>query len=283
MNGGTVSWPADANGNVFSVVNGAAVTYNGTTTNNSGATTFTRHLLQFGFRPDSAVPRQFPAAPGCSPAKRWHPERLSCRLDVPYTATVLQQRQLAAAAGSATIRHPARQRRRRISLGAWCPVPTGYSVMSTLRIRTTPRCVYVSGSSRFWRVTVRRHDSYGPPMLANRTVGQVYVSQRRWSIAPGPPPFPVSSRASALGRSAVFGHLSVATAEAASVHDNTNYAPVGLAYNVSNVGYAATGGSPDRTTSNCRPSAPALGDVLEGSTLATFYPCAIQQRLLIPA
>ena len=32
------------------------------------------------------------------------------------------------------------------------------------------------------------------------------------------------------------------TAEAASVHDTTNYAPVPVTYSVSNVGYAATGG-----------------------------------------
>ena len=68
---------------------------------------------------------------------------------------------------------------------------------------------------------------------------------------------PVSVTASAWDRSAGSASVSVTTAEAAAVNDTTKYAPLGLGYNISNVGYAATGGVSPTPTGNLR--RPAVG------------------------
>ena len=64
------------------------------------------------------------------------------------------------------------------------------------------------------------------------TVGQVTVSQTLVNSG-GNIAVPLSIGAYALGPISGSASVSVATAEAASVNDTTNYAPVGLAYNIS--------------------------------------------------
>ena len=109
-------------------------------------------------------------------------------------------------------------------------------------------------------------------MVDNSPVGQVTVTQTLINGG-GTITVPVTVEADALGPISGSASLSVATAEAASVHDTTAYAPVGMAYTISNVGWAATGGvSP--TNSNVQTFGAPLSATFATGTAA----CSVARR-----
>ena len=126
LNGGASASATDSNGS-YSVTNGAGVTYNGTTTTNSGAATF-----KVAFSSSASGPLSTTAAiPGNTGL--FTGETLASgtptlpTLNVPYTATVLQQRQLTAASGGPTTSFTVPSATGGLLYGAVVPVPTGYS------------------------------------------------------------------------------------------------------------------------------------------------------------
>lgn len=255
MNSGSYN-AADSSGDVFAITNAAPTTYNGTTTTNSGATAFNATFassLSGSTTGTVAIPVSSELFTG---------EKLASgsptlpTLSVPYTATVLQPRQVTAAAGQAAINLTAGAAAGGLLCGAVVPVNTGYAVMSSSDSNHVTN-VWVTGSAN----AVWTSDGATP-------VGQVTVTPTLVNSA-GNVTVPVSIAALSMGQYSGSASLSVVTAEATSVHDNTNYAPVPLAYSVSNVGYAATGGLVSGGTQQLF-GAPLSAPITAGSTIASF-------------
>jgi hypothetical protein len=258
LNSGSAS-TSDASGNSFSVSNSAAVIYNGTTTSNNGATGFTATFSSTASGPVSGTA----AVPGNTGL--FTGETLASgtptlpTLNVPYTATVLQQRQLTAGP-AADLPIPAGYG----GLLSGATVPAGFSVISTTDSSHTTN-VYVSGSVQA-NYTQDGSTVYQPPIQ----VGQVTATQTLINSA-GTTAVPGSVLVQGLGLSySGIASVNVTTAEAASVGDTHAYNPVNLVYNVANVGYAATGGSNASGAQTF--GAPLSAPVAQGSTLATFDP-----------
>jgi hypothetical protein len=257
---------SDANG-AFTVSNtGAAVTYNGTTTSNPAGTSITATFSGTASGTISGV------APIAGNTGLFTGETLASgtpvlpTLSVPYTATVLQQRQLAPGP-AVTLPVPAGFG----GLLSGATVNTGVSVTSTTDSSHTTS-VYVYGSA----LALYSSDGvsvYQPP----DQVGQVTATQTLVNSA-GTTNVPVSVLVQGLGTQySAIAALSVKTAESLSVGDTASYAPVNVAYNVSNVGLAATGGT---ATSGGKVvqtyGAPLSAPVAQGTALATFNPTLAQ-------
>jgi len=253
MNSGTVNVPADSHGNAFSFVNGTAVTYNGTTTSNSAANGFSATFSSSASGPVSGT------AAVAGSTGLFTAETLASgtptlpTLDVPYTATVLQQRQVS---GGPAFTLPSAAGG--FLYGATVPAPSGYTVLSSSDSNHVTS-VYVTGSAN----AVWTGDGA-------TTVGQVTAGQTLVNSA-GTTTVPVQILLEGLGPYSGSASLSVVTAESASVKDPGNYAPVGLTFNVTNVGYAATGGSAQSGGAVIQTfGAPLSAPVSAGARLATF-------------
>ena len=252
MPSGASALTVDSSGNVFSAVNGATVTFNGTTTTNSFVTasaTFSTSTLG----PTSGTA----AVPGTSglfvgETLAAGTPALPTTLNVPYTADVLQQRQLAPVA---PVTVPAAGGG--LLYGAVVSLPNAYSVTST---NANPgsnyaTSVFVLGSSSGSVL------AYSPSGYA---VGQVTVSPTLISSG-GSLTVPLTVEADALGAISASASLGVTSAEASSVQDTKAYAPVTLSYTIANVGLAATGGSVSSAD-------PAKGQAFGAPLSATFAP-----------
>ena len=190
-------------------------------------------------------------------------------LVVPYTATVIQPRQLAPATGSAANPVVVPTTGGGLLYGANVPV-LSYSVSST---NTNPdsnhtSLVYVGGSSPQGQTVT----SYS---TANGTtpVGQVSVAQ---TLVDGSTPTQnVALSIGAYSYGPISGSAAVNVATAEAIQDNTNYAPVGVTYKISNVGYAATGGAdpanPNNQLFGAALSAPIQAGAMIAPTAANTY------------
>jgi hypothetical protein len=265
LNGGTSAAATDSSGDAFNVVNGATVLYNGTTTSNAGGTAFTATFSSAASGPLSgtaAVPGNTGLFTGDQTLASGTPALPT--LNVPYTATVLQPRQLTA--GSAfTLPVPAGDGG--LLAGGWATVPAAYSVMSTTDSNHTTS-VYVTGSGVLALYSTNGTSAYQPP----DQVGQVNATQTLVNSA-GATTVPVSVQVQAqtsYGPYTAVASLNVVTAESAAVKDTTAYAPVNLAFNVANVGFAATGGPSLTNPAVQNFGAPLTSAFLPGQTLGTF-------------
>jgi len=231
MNVGSLSG-SDSNG-TFSGTNSAAVTFNGTTTTSSGITVNATFSALGPISSTAAIPGNTGLFTGETLATGGGTPVLPT-LKVPYTATVLQQRQLAPAAGGPTTPFDVPTTAGGLLYGAVVSIPTGYSVTSTSDSNHVTS-VYVTGGSNGIADAVSTSDG-------TTLVGLVGVTQTLINSA-GTTIVPVTVEAGNWGQISGSASLSVVTAEAASVHDTKAYNPVSVAYNIANVGYAATGGS----------------------------------------
>jgi len=185
-------------------------------------------------------------------------------LNVPYTATVLQQRQLTP---GPAVSLPIPSGDGGLLSGATIPVPNGYSVISTTDSNHTTS-VYVSGTGTA-NYSADGSTVYQPPTQ----VGVVSSTQTLVNSA-GATTVPVSVLVQGIGLSySGIASLNVTSAENASVHDTVPYAPVNMIYNVANVGLAATGGTAVSGSTTVQTfGAPLSAPVAAGSTIATFNP-----------
>ena len=255
MNGGATAGTTDANGN-YSVVNGAATTFDGTTTTNSGVAFSAQFAssLSGTISSTAAIPGNTGLFTG---------ETLAAgtpalpTLNVPYTATVLQQRQLAPATGTSTSPLTVSTTGGGFLFGAVVPV-SGYSVMSNTDSNHTTS-VYVTGSANAIFGILAGDGVTVVPYSPATSIGQVFVTQQTLVNSAGVTSVPLAISLQNLGPYFGIAGLNVVTAEQASVKDPGGYAPVSFTYQVSNVGYAATGGSDSTGAQAFRRS--ALGDV----------------------
>jgi hypothetical protein len=269
MNGGATAGTTDANGN-YSVVNGAATTFDGTTTTNSGVAFSAQFAssLSGTISSTAAIPGNTGLFTG---------ETLAAgtpalpTLNVPYTATVLQQRQLAPATGTSTSPLTVSTTGGGFLFGAVVPV-SGYSVMSNTDSNHTTS-VYVTGSANAIFGILAGDGVTVVPYSPATSIGQVFVTQQTLVNSAGVTSVPLAISLQNLGPYFGIAGLNVVTAEQASVKDPGGYAPVSFTYQVSNVGYAATGGS-DSTGAQLF-GAPLSATFPAGSSLATFNPALV--------
>ncbi len=229
MNGGAFANASDANGS-YSVSNSAAMTFDGTTTTNPGVTVNGTFASVTGpISGTVAVPGNTGLFTGETLVSG---TPILPTLNIPYSATVVQPRQLATATGGPATPFTVPTTGGGLLYGAYVYVPTSYAVTSTNANPSSnyTTSVYVSGGTAGAVSTVD-----------GSSVGIVTPTQTLINSG-GTITIPVTVEADALGPISGSASLSVVTAEAASVHDTTNYAPVGVAYKISNVGWAATGG-----------------------------------------
>ncbi len=253
MNGGAFANASDANGS-YSVSNSAAMTFDGTTTTNPGVTVNGTFASVTGpISGTVAVPGNTGLFTGETLVSG---TPILPTLNIPYSATVVQPRQLATATGGPATPFTVPTTGGGLLYGAYVYVPTSYAVTSTNANPSSnyTTSVYVSGGTAGAVSTVD-----------GSSVGIVTPTQTLINSG-GTITIPVTVEADALGPISGSASLSVVTAEAASVHDTTNYAPVGVAYKISNVGWAATGGvSP--TNSNVQTF---------GAPLSAYFPAGAQ-------
>ena len=230
MNGGASANTSDSNGN-YSLSNSATVTFNGATTTNSGVT----FNATFGTAASgtisgtAAVPGTSGLFTGETLASGSATPVLPTTLNVPYTATVLQPRNLVAVSGGNLGQLPSAAGG--LLYGAVVSVPSGYAVTSTNANADDNHAtrVYVTGTA-----TAVASDGVTP-------VGQVTVTQQTLVNGAGNFTVPLTIEADSVGPVSGSASVGVATAETA-FQDNTVYAPVNVSYTISNVGWAATGG-----------------------------------------
>jgi hypothetical protein len=239
------------------------VTFNGTTTTNPGVT------VNGAFSVATAGPIAGAAAiPGNTGL--FTGEVLASgtpvlpTLNVPYTATLLEPRQLAAATGTAAspISIPAAEGG--LLYGAVVPV-NSYSVKSNNVNYDSNHAtlVYVGGANPAGQTVDAFWTGDGTSKVGEVTVTRTMVngSTPTQTVA-------VSVGAYALGPFSASASLSVATAEAPSVQDNTIYGPVSMTYSVANVGYAATGGVDPGNPNRQLFGAPLSAPVQAGAKIA---------------
>ncbi len=160
-------------------------------------------------------------------------------LSVPYTATVLEPRNLQPVAGgdtSTAVEVPTTGGG--LLYGAVVPLPNSYTVTSTNANPDDEHAtrVYVQGSPSGG--TVASVSSVDGVSL----VGVVAITQTSVISSGGTLPVALSVQADNFGPTSGSASLTVATAEDPSVGDTTDYSPLPMFYNISNVGFAATGG-----------------------------------------
>ena len=237
LNGSTASG-SDSNGS-YSVKNTQAVTYNGTTTiNNSGATTFN---VTFSNSASGLISNGLAVISGSTGL--FTGETLAAgtpvlpTLNVPYSATVLQQRALSPASGgpATPVTVPLPTTTGGYLYGAAVSLPS-YSVMS-LYDSSHATIVNVTGGGQAVQT-----GSGTPQYPAGSLVGSVSATTTLINSG-GTVSVPVTVLAGAFGPISGSASLSVVSAEAPSVQDTKPYPSIGVAYNISNVGYAATGGT----------------------------------------
>ena len=123
----TAASGADSNG-TYSVSDSAAVTFNGSITSNPGVSINGTFPTASGPISGTAT---IPGTTGLARAKRWPPGTpVLPSLNVPYTATVLQQRQLSPATGTTASPITLPAATGGLLYGAEVPINV-YSVMST--------------------------------------------------------------------------------------------------------------------------------------------------------
>jgi hypothetical protein len=153
---------------------------------------------------------------------------------LPYTATVIEPRVLQTVAGGGTanaVQIPFTGGG--LLLGTVVSVPTGYVVTSANANPDSDHTstVVISGQ------TVNSVSTSG----GTTQIGKVTASQTTINSG-GPQSIALSIELDSYGPTSGSASLNVTTGEAASVQDNTAYAPLPVFYHVADVGCAATGG-----------------------------------------
>ena len=266
MNPTSVASLSDNNGS-YTFSNTAAVTYDGTTiTNPAGSTTISGTFSNTASGPTTGTVSIAGNTPGL-----FTPETIGSvtastptALNVPYTATVLQQRSLTSGG----------------TLNFTSPNPGGY--LTGAIVPATYSVTSFGDSSHYTNVWVGSSTGTGTfnfssPVDGTQT-GQVLVTSTTVNSA-GTTNVPVQIALTGLGGNIPgttnppyyvgSGTIAVGTAEAASVGDTTPYNPVSLTFTANNVGWAVTGSQPSVTGTQAF-GAPLEANIAKGATLATL-------------
>ena len=258
MNRGSFSM-SDSNGSVFTVGNAASTTYNGTVTTNSASTSYFKAAFASAVSGPISGTAAIPANKGLFTGETLASGTpvLPTTLSVPYIATVLQPQQLQVVSGTSQtpINLPVPAGDGGLLCGA--VVNTGFSVMATSDSNHAT-LVNVTGSAN----AVWTGDSGTPVGLVTATPTTISNS--------GTFTVPVSIAALSMGQYNGAANVGVVSAEAAAVHDNTNYAPLAVTYNAANVGYAATGGLNSSGGTQQFGAPLASGPIAQGTPIASF-------------
>ncbi len=267
MNPVSVTSLSDSNGS-YTFTNTASVLYNGTTTTNSAAATSISGM----FSNTASGPTTGTVSIAGNTAGLFTPETIGSvtasaptALNIPYTATVLQQRTLTSGG----------------TLNFTSPNPGGF--LTGAIVPATYSVTSFGDSSHYTNVWVGSSSGTGTfnatsPVDGTQT-GQVLVTSTTVNSA-GTTNVPVQIALTGLGGNIPgttnppyyvgSGTIAVGTAEAASVGDTTPYNPVSLTFTANNVGWAVTGSQPSVTATAQAFGAPLEANVAKGATLATL-------------
>jgi hypothetical protein len=258
MNAGSVTGSGLA-GN-FTATNGSPVLFNGTTTISPALTvsaTFYNSITgpvsdgvllpgNAGLFTGETLAAGTPALPS---------------LVLPYSATVLEPRSLQPVTGSGTVNAVAVPTTGGgLLYGAVVALPNSYYVTST---NANPDSDHTSMVNVSGQAVNAVSTSDGTTQ-----VGKVTASQTTFSSG-GAQAVGLSVEADHYGPTSGVAALSVITAEASSVNDNTAYAPISVFYSIANVGYAAVGGADPANAQIQRFGAPLSGQFVAGSHLSS--------------
>ncbi len=182
-------------------------------------------------------------------------------LIIPYTATVLQPRSLQVVAGG--------------SAANAVTVPTTGGGLLSGTVVSLPDAYLVTSananpdSDHATMVNVTGQTASAVSTADGVTqIGTVAAGQTLFNSG-GTQAVNISIQVNSYGPTSGSTSLSVATAEAASVHDNTAYATLPLYYTISNVGFAAVGGADPGNANNQLFGAPLSGTFAGGSHLSS--------------
>jgi hypothetical protein len=182
-------------------------------------------------------------------------------LSVPYTATVLEPRSLqAVAGGSAASAITVPTTGGGLLYGTVVSVPDAYLVTST---NVNPDSDHASMVNVSGQTASAVSTADGVTAVGTVTAGQTLFNSG------GTQAIDIAIQANSYGPTSGSTSLSVVSAEAASVQDNTHYASLPLVYNISNVGYAAVGGVDPSNASSQLLGAPLSGTFVGGSHLGS--------------